>query len=360
MRLKIGIIGSGKIADGHVEEIQKLPGAQLAAACDLEPVMAEQLAVRYGIPKWYSDVDRMLGEERLDVVHVLTPPQSHLPLTEKAAAAGCHIYVEKPLAMNYEDARKLVETVERAGRKLTINYWPNFDPAALALRDLVASGGIGTPIHAESYLGYGLSGAFGEALLNDPGHWVHRLPGKLFQNTLDHIVNKITPYLTDERPDVHAIAYRRRETLKNDSTDELLDELRVVIRGEKVSAYATLCSHARPVGHFLRLYGSRNTVHVDYNARTVVLDADQTLPSALGRIFPPFGQSRRYFGQGMRSVKQFARNQFHYFAGMNTLIGLFYDSIRNNTPVPIPYQEMLRVSWIMDRIFEQVYPRRNA
>jgi predicted dehydrogenase len=355
MKLRIGIVGCGKIADGHIEEIQKMANAQVIAVCDLEPIMAEQIAVRYGIAKHYCDFDEMLRAEHLDVVHITTPPQSHLLLAEKAVAAGCHIYVEKPIALNYSEARELIGAVERGGRKMTINYWPNFDPLGLALHNMIEHGEIGEPIHVESYLGYDFAGAFGEMLMSDPGHWLHRLPGKLFQNTLDHILNKITPFLTDPYPEIKAVAYRRRERLRNDGTDAMLDELRVVLRGEKVSAYATLCSHARPVGHFLRLYGTRNTVHADYNSRTITLEPDQTLPSALGRLFPAFTQARRYFRQGMRNIALFRRNEFHYFAGMNRLISLFYDSILNDKPLPIAYEEMLRVASLMDRIFAQVY-----
>ena len=356
MKLRIGVVGCGKIADGHIEEIQKHARAEVVAVCDLEPIMAEQLAVRYGIPQHYSDFDRMLEAERLDVVHITTPPQSHLPLTVKAVAAGCHIYVEKPIALTFTDARKLIDAVEQGGRKLTINYWPNFDPPGLRLREMVTSGALGDVIHIESYLGYNLAGGFGEALLGDAGHWVHRLPGKLFQNTLDHVLNKISPFLTDERPAVQALAYRRRNNLNHDSTDAMLDELRVMIRGEKVSAYATFCSHARPAGHFVRVYGSRNTVHVDYNSRTAVLESDQTLPSAIGRLVPPFSQGWRHIRQGLRNAKMFARNEYHYFSGMNRLISLFYDSILNGAPVPIAYSEILRVSSLMDEIFAQVYP----
>ena len=58
--LNIGIVGCGKIADGHIEEIQKLGCARVLAVCDLEPMLAEQLAVRYSVPHRYADFDRML------------------------------------------------------------------------------------------------------------------------------------------------------------------------------------------------------------------------------------------------------------------------------------------------------------
>jgi predicted dehydrogenase len=353
MPLNVAVVGCGKIADAHVEEVQKFADARVAAVCDLEPLMAEQLAVRYGVPRWFADVDEMLASVPLDVVHITTPPQSHTPLGMKAIDAGCHVFVEKPLSIDAATGRKLIDYAIAKGRKLSINYWPNFDPPALQLRELVEAGVIGEPVHIESYLGYNLAGGFGQALLKDSNHWVHRLPGKLFQNTLDHILNKISPFLKDEQPRLHAFGYRRRAAAGT-GADAVADELRVVLQGEKVSAYATLCSHAKPAGHFLRLYGERNTVHVDYNLRTVILDGDQTLPSAVGRLVPPFAQSWRHMRAGMANASLFARSRFHYFAGMRELLLRFYSSIQHGTPLPISYVEMLRVAEWMDRIFAQV------
>ena len=208
--------------------------------CDLEPIIAEQLAVRHAVPQWYSDFDRMLSEQRPDVIHIATPPHSHLALTQKAVGAGCHVFLEKPLALNALDARRLIECVQQAGRKMTINYWPNFETPALALKEFIAKGDLGEPVHSESYCGYDLGGRFGQALLSDEHHWVHHLPGKLFHNVIDHAINKITPFLSDETPQVVARAYRRR-SMNNDKTDRDLDELRVMILGSSTSAYVTFC-----------------------------------------------------------------------------------------------------------------------
>ena len=356
--MRIGIVGCGKIAEGHVEEIHKIPAVQLVAVCDLEPIMAEQLSVRYKIPKCYSNFQEMLSREALDVVHITTPPQSHLSLTCMATSAGCHVLVEKPLAMTYSNAKLLIDTVERAGRKLTINYWPNFERPALDLKEIVSSGVLGDPVHVESYLGYNLAGAFGQALLADMDHWVHRLPGKLFQNNLDHVLNKIVHYLPDGDVEIYPLAYRRRAATAS-IADQMPDELRVIVRAGNVSAYATFCSHARPVAHFLRVYGTKNTVHVDFNARTLVLEVDQTVPSALGRLLPAYQQSRSYMRQAIINFKDFARYNFNFFAGMNRLFTQFYSSITENKPVPIPYSQILRVSWMMDEIFRTLTPGDN-
>src|SRR5260370_20873809 len=104
-----GIVGCGKIADSHIEEIQKLGCARVQAVCDLDPILAEQFALRYSVPAWYADFDRMLSENRLDVIHVATPPHSHLALARKSAEAGCHVFLEKPLALDATEGRRLIE-----------------------------------------------------------------------------------------------------------------------------------------------------------------------------------------------------------------------------------------------------------
>ena len=145
-----------------------------------------------------------------------------------------------------------------------------------------------------------------------------------------------------------------------DVRDDLKDELRVLLKGARTSGYATFSSHARPVGQFVRLYGTRNTLHVDYVMRTVTVDASATLPSAIGRLVPAFVQASRLLKEGSRNVVRFAKNDFHYFAGLGTLAGLFYDCIVTDGPVPIPYRDILRVARVMDEIFRQVWPDARA
>ncbi len=355
MTLKIAIVGCGKIADAHVEEIRRIPSVQLTAVCDLDPIMAEQLASRFAIPHWYCDAATMLEVEKPDVLHITTPPQSHLALTRQAVAAGCHVYLEKPVAPRHCDAEAIIAAAVASGRKLSVNYWPNFEAPALELRRLLNTGVLGSPVHFESFLGYDLSGEYGTALKRDPSHWVHRLPGKLFQNVLDHVLNKIVPYLDNEKPLIQAMAYRGDGSGTDTNPDPILDELRVIIRGSNVSAYATFSSHARPIGHTLRVYGTRNTAHVDFNARTLVLDRKQTFPSALGRLFPPFLVAKDYLRQALKNVNSFSHSRFHYFDGMHRLLSEFYLSIERDSPPPIPYSEILQVSAIMETIFDQVY-----
>jgi predicted dehydrogenase len=355
MSLKIAIVGCGKIADAHVEEVRKIPTAELCAVCDTEPVIAEQLATRYAIPRWYSDLGKLLETEAPDVLHITTPPQSHLALTRMAVAAGCHVFLEKPIALRHCDTQAIFAAAKVGGRKLSVNYWPKFEAPALELRRLYESGTLGDIVHIESSYGYNLEGDFGMAFRRDPEHWVNKMPGKLFQNVLDHILNRITPFIEDDNPEINAFAFSG-----DPGGSDMLDELRGSIRGAKSTAYATFSAHARPVGQTLRVYGTRNTAFIDFVARTLVLERKQAIPSALGRLLPAFLTAKDYLGQGFHNANRFRHSHFHFFDGMRTLLTEFYTSIEQNTAPPIPYEEILRVSALMERIFEQVYPEVRA
>jgi predicted dehydrogenase len=354
--VKIAIVGCGKIADAHVEEIRKVGSAQLVAVSDLEPLMAEQLAARFGIPRWYSDLSEMLAAEQIDVIHITTPPQSHVALVRQCFNAGCHVFLEKPVALRHSDTQAIVQAAANSNCKLAVNYWPNFERQALDLRAMYQAGVLGAPVHIESFYGYNLSGEYGMAIRRDPHHWVRSMPGMLFQNVLDHVLNKIVPYLDDSDPEMHVDAYCRAADDDMSGADQLLDELRVMIRGGKVSAYATFSAHARPVGHTMRFYGTRNTAYADFNARTLVLERKQQFPSALGRLAPAFQVSSDYFRQSIKNVRLFSRSRFHFFDGMRRLLTEFYSSIENNSPPPIAYEEILRVSSLIDTIVAEVYP----
>ncbi len=352
--LKIAIVGCGKIADAHVEEVGKIAHARVAAVCDRERLMAEQLAVRYGIGGHYDDFARMLDEVRPDVVHITTPPQSHLPLALQAIDAGSHVYIEKPFAMTRAESARIVEHAGRAGRLVTVGHSFAFDPLTVALRTLRDQGFLGEVVHVESHLGYNLAGAFGAALMGDRSHWVHGLPGKLFQNNIDHVLHKIEDFMPEDAPRIAALATRRLPAGFGDERDDLMDELRVMIEGSRATAFASFSSHAVPVRHFARVWGTRNTVTADYVSRVLVVEQGEKFPSAIGRLLPAFAQAREYRRGGIKNVRRFLRSEFQFFAGMNELFRRFYLSVAEGGPPPIAYERILRIARWMDEIFVQV------
>jgi len=359
MPFRVAIVGCGQIADGHVEQLQKLDAVEVVAVCDRELLMAEQLARRYRVPGSYDDFEAMLAKERLDAVHLTTPPQSHLALASRAMECGCHVYVEKPFAPTSAEARAIVEQAERLGRKLTIGYTYALDPPALDLLAAVERGQIGEPLHVESHYGYDLSGSYGTAIFGNARHWVHDLPGGLIQNNADHLLNKLLPFIADERPTIHAMGWVARPQRYGDRRDRAHDELRVMMRGEKVSAYATFSARLRPAHHSVRVFGSQGTIHADFVSRLVTLQRPGSLPSAIGRLALGVSQTLEVMRATGRNALRFARSEFQFFAGMERLMALFYECVARDTPPPILYRDILRLGAWVDEIVAQLDAARD-
>ena len=354
--MRIGIVGCGKIADGHVEQVRALGRGEVVAVCDREELMAEQLAVRMKIPARYTDLKRMLDEQRLDVVHVATPPAAHVAIACAALDAGCHVFVEKPFAPTALDAQAILDCARRNDRRVGVNYLYNFESPGLELEKLLDKGALGEIVHLDTSYGYNLGGDYGLAVMADPGHWVHGLPGKLFHNVLDHVLAKVVAHL-DEDCSVQVESFRRRRASGNAVVDAMPDELRFLLRSGAVTVSGLVSAHARPVAHALKVCGTNDSVELDYAARTLVRSAQQTQPSAFGRLFPAWVQARRYAGNGWRNLGRFRRHEFHYFQGMRVLLGRYYDAIEGRGVDPVPPAHILRVCQLIERIVAAMGPK---
>ncbi|MCL6444929.1 MAG: Gfo/Idh/MocA family oxidoreductase [Alicyclobacillus sp.] len=146
-KLRIGIVGCGGIANGkHLPALSRLSNkVELVAFCDIVPDRAEKAKAQYGTAdsKTYVDYRELLKDASIDVVHVLTPNDSHAEITVAALESGKHVMCEKPMAKTAEGARRMVEAAKRTGKKLTIGYNNRFRPDSQHLYQLCRQGVLG-------------------------------------------------------------------------------------------------------------------------------------------------------------------------------------------------------------------------
>ena len=140
----LGLIGAGKVARVHAANLARLESARLVAVADAVPEAARSLADETGCDA--VSVDTLLERADVEALLVTTPPDTHAALIERAAAAGKHLFCEKPLATSLRDARSAVDAAERAGVLLQIGYNRRFDPAFRSVRDAVRRGSVGRPL----------------------------------------------------------------------------------------------------------------------------------------------------------------------------------------------------------------------
>jgi predicted dehydrogenase len=351
--LKVGIIGCGRIADQHVVEIGKMQGAEIVGACDKEVLLAKQMAERFNIKKYYDDVEAFLQETRPDVVHLTSPPQTHLALGKLCLEAGCHVMFEKPFGLNTREVEDLIRMAEDRKLKITVDHNAQFSHASLDMRRLIGSGFLGgPPVHIESIWCYSYGDAgYAKALLGDKKHWVRHLPGKMLHNIISHGIAKIAEFMEGDSPCVFSWGFSSPILVEIGEKD-IFDELRVLIRdGNRMTAYFTFSTQMSPVVHQFRVYGPQNSLVMDDLHQTVT-PATGNYTSYLNHFIPPIVDARKQLRNSAKNIKRFLKREWYFEHGRKYLISSFYKAIMEGAPLPIPYREIILTSKIMDEIFD--------
>jgi predicted dehydrogenase len=145
-RLRVGLIGLGRVAELHLRGYLEDASVEVAALCDRSPERRAAFADRVPGARLCADLQSFL-DCRLDLVEVLTPHPSHCAITEAALAAGAHVSVQKPMALSLEEADRMAAAARAAGRVLRVFENYVFYPPLQRARALLQEGAIGRPLH---------------------------------------------------------------------------------------------------------------------------------------------------------------------------------------------------------------------
>lgn len=169
--LRAAIVGTGYIADFHARAIQNANGVDLVAVCDANLPLAQSFGATWSVPA-YADIEHMLAEQQIDVVHVLVPPNLHHRLARSALEAGSNVFIEKPMCVSADETRDLLDIAAAKGLTVGVNHSMLFEGAFRQLRDHVRSGDLGPIDHvAFSYfneLAFIRFGPFSNWMLQEP------------------------------------------------------------------------------------------------------------------------------------------------------------------------------------------------
>jgi len=108
---------------------------------------AQDFAKRHGVPKWSDNAETILKDPAINAIYIATPPNSHLEYTKAALAAGKNVYVEKPMARNSEEARKILEADETSSNKVCVAHYRRMLPLYQKIDEVLKSGELGRPRH---------------------------------------------------------------------------------------------------------------------------------------------------------------------------------------------------------------------
>jgi len=159
--LKCVLIGCGAISHTHVNSLKQNHLGEIIAVCDIVPEKAKALAEEAGCDKYYTDYKLMLAEcKAADVVHICTPHYLHAEMAIYAMENGFDVYLEKPCAMDAEQAKEIVAVSDKTGRRVCVSFQNRLVNTTLAAKKIVESGRLGKLVGMKGIVTWNREGAY--------------------------------------------------------------------------------------------------------------------------------------------------------------------------------------------------------
>ena len=350
-KIKTALIGAGAFAKTHLQILKQIKQAEVVAVCDPNTEGAGILADQYGIPHVFESLDALLEFSQPDAVHIISPAQTHAPLSIQAMRAGCHVLVEKPMAVHAAEAKEMIRVASQKNVKLCVEHSNLYDGMMIQARKWLNQRMVGKVIQVESWFGTGLSKMPMSPYVKYDGkdHWVYGLPGGVYQNFISHPLSCVLDVMGPIQ-NIQVKAMYHKAVPHQDT-----DELRVQFDNGSAIGTLSLSLCATPRSNFIRIYGDEGTIEIDFMSRVAFLNKESgPLPKVISRNLIARKKGSIYLKAGRNNLWNLVTKKHGYFEGNEILIRLFYRSLIENTPLPVTHENGLWSMEAMDAIWKQI------
>jgi predicted dehydrogenase len=347
--MRVGIIGCGAIVEHHLPHILGRKDVEVIGVADLFRNRAEETAKRFRLRHVYTEFDAMHQELNLDVVHILTPPMTHAQLAIEAMESGCHVLVEKPMALTPEDAGDMIRVAQRNNVKICIDHNFLFDPVITKTKALIQSGAAGRLVYLEANYSFDLARVCGLDTGGDfPEHWAFSLPGGFLSDHLPHPASILLDCMT-EAVVVGAIS-KSNGLLPHGQPDEL----RVLVDGGDVTGLLSISLGTRPDSFIFNVYGTEMSIHANLTNMTLVVRRNWRVSKKFIRVLDSLNQAAQLLASTLSSTTKVLIGRLQPPGDVGPVINGLYESIGNGASPPVSGEAGKRVVDFINQIWEQL------
>ena len=338
--MKVGIVGSGLISGHHLRAISDYATCEIVGIADRDIARARAQAQRFNVPHTFASLGALL-ELKPDVVHVLTPPDSHADLVIEALEGGAHVYVEKPMAIAPADCDAMIKAATRVGRQLCVGHCWNYIPVIAKAQRLIASGAAGEILQ--------VAASFNYDILRNPtfgaGHWSSKLPGGLLEDLAVHLVSVLIRLLGAPQ---HARALCRSS---GQVPGAQADEVRALIEGERGLGTLAVSLRGRPDLILIDIWCTRMLLRLNVASMSLVVYRQLPVPQKIARGLANLDVAAQLVSGTLDATWKLVRKKVDGSYGIAPCIHAFYDALAAGKPAPIDPREgaqavgLLRALW---------------
>ena len=320
-KMKVAVFGCGRMGLHHMKAIGVVGVAELVGVAD---PYADEKTLRASLPatvKFYSDPATLLRELKPDIVHVVTPPDTHVDMARLALEHGAHVYVEKPFALSSAAARALVDLAGQKGLKLCAGHQVLFQHSGQHYHQYLPM--LGKVVQVESYFSF---------------KTVRRVSGGLMspvEQLMDILPHPIYLMLDAIEASASGPAGSACELVALEVDAE--GEVRALLKRGGATAMVAVTLRGRPIESYLRIVGTNGSLWVDF-----VLSGITRLlgpgASAISAVFNPFIRARQIAFGTVANVYRMLTRKHKSYAGLAELIEAFHRSVGEGKASPVsPY-----------------------
>lgn len=320
--IHFGLIGTGAIARSHAAAVATTNGAMLTAVADIDPTAARAFGIDNGCA-WFGSLEELLAHTQVEALIVCTPPDTHCAIAVEAAQAGVHVLCEKPLALDAEQARTMLDAAARAGVLLTMATKFRYVSDIMKARNMIQLGVLGDVLSVTNEF---------KAAVDMRGRWNAdrlRSGGGVLMDNGTHSVD-IVRYLLGPIARVSAIEGTRAQGLGVEETVRMS-----VVNTTAVPATIELSwSEASTSPYYLQVVGTRGRIAIGWKESVYQLGADP--------MFKPFGA-------GYDKIAAFSgqlRNIVDVLCGQDTVEVGHADALASVATVSAGYASLGTDRWV--------------
>jgi len=339
--LRVGLVGAGYISEFHARAIQRVPNTRIMGIADVVNSRAAGLAARFRIPEVFPTMEAMMNEG-VDVIHILTPPNTHAPLAIAALEHGCHVLVEKPLAMNVEEVDRISVAAEAAQKSVCVNHSMLYDRFVYKALKLVRAGAIGVPLSFDYFRSSEYPPYRGGPLpihYQDGGYpfldqGVHAL----------YLAESFLGAIEDVKP-----CYG---TYGGDS-NLVFDEWRVTAKCQRGTANIHISWNVRPLQNWFVVQGTKGVIRANLFAMWVTHTPQLPLPKAPARALQAMSEGLSICAQVPANVARFALKKIVQYDGLHSLIAAYYRALQTGERMPVPVEHARATVYWTNRVSQE-------
>ena len=329
--MKVGIVGSGLISGHHLRALSHYANCEIVGIVDRDLARAREQAERFNVPHTFESLAPLFALKP-DVVHVLTPPDSHGSLVIEALEAGAHVYVEKPMAPTAADCEAMIKAAKRANRQLCVGHCWNYIPVIARAQRLIDSGAAGDILQVAASFNYDIT--------RNPtfraGHWSGNLPGGLLEDLSVHLISVL----------IRLLGTPRRTSAFSRSSGQVagaqVDDMCAIIEGERGLGSLSVSLRGRPDMILIDVHCSRMLLRINVSGMTLAAYRPLPVPQKIGRGLGNLDVAAQLVGGTLSATWQLLRKKVDGSYGITPCIHAFYDALVAGQPSPIDPREGLR------------------